>query len=148
MKLQRYEQDTLIKRYLLTEEETKNNEPGLGRQQSIFDIEIPKPSDNIPDPFIYKHSQWFGQPKRLFPLILAILFIFYIIQMCIGFLHDSRLSQFFLAVFALTLVAMISYISIALWCCTQKGQQQGKNRRHSVNDMKNNIMYVGSFKDT
>ena len=147
VKRQRYEQDTLIKRYLITEVEV-NNQP-KSKLTSIFDVELPKTPETSTDPFIYKHSKCFGQPQRLFPAIFTILFLFYIVQMVSGLVHQDILSRLLIMTFMSLAVCIMIHIVTVLWCCTKKGKGRHKLSRNdnNDNDKDTNTMYVGSFKD-
>lgn len=133
VKLERYKQNTLIKRHLLTEsymtqfqQTHTNTSHGLNRQRSMFDIAVPSltKQTEIKTPFLYKYAPFFAQPKRIFTVFQSILMIFcIIISITTSISSTHSLANAIQLLIIMALFGLMAYLASSLWCCSNRNNQ-------------------------
>ena len=121
LKLQRYQQKTLIERHLLSETSVDAESPSNAYSVTTLS-KISKMDIRIP--FLYRHSKFFCKPKRIFFVLESVLFLSWIIV-----LIETLKTSF--PVYGSQLVSIILFILIfimiilicALWCCNNNNNK-------------------------
>eukprot|EP01083_Nonionella_stella_P058260 152649_1 len=126
LKLQRFEQDNLIKKHLAPSE----------------DIDIAANPKNIP--FIYRHSNFFSRPSRFFIALEMFMFVLYSIALSIviasSSTHSDNIYQLGVHIILLSvsiLILVLILLICQLWCCNSSSIKRIKQ-----------IQYTTTFRDT
>ena len=105
-----------------------NNNGGLNRQRSMFDIAMPglQQKTEVKLPILYKYEPFFGHPKKIFTIFESILLIFCITIAIIssqGNQENNNISYSLQLFVIIILFSFMIYLTCSLWCCSSHSKE-------------------------